>query len=285
VYELLSSRRVPGAGDLPVDALSDVNGIDRSSVRRVLSRALAEDPDDRFGTALAFADALQDVCGKKMKAAARPAKAPKADPDPALDEPWHFEATPAGELPLLSEAILTADTRTKEVSVGRGPLPDDDLALAAGDAQPTVADLQIAAEGDDDGLALTGPDEAPGSMFKVVTAPGLSPAPSGDEDTRPVGAAAVRTPPPGSFLAAAAESAGDADDEPETPSSSIRPLMLALVVGVAIGFGIAMLLVAPQLRGGRCRCQRRSGRAISRSARSRARSPRPSVSMRPRRRP
>ena len=186
VYELLSGRRVPGAGDLPADALSDVNGIDRSGVRRVLSRALAEDPDDRFDTALAFADALQDACGKKMKATARPAKSPKVDPDPALDEPWHFEETPASELPLLSDAILTADTPAKDVPVGRGPLPDDDLALPVGDAQPTRADLQISAEADDDGLALTAPDTSHGSMFKVVAAPGLSLASSEDDAIRPV---------------------------------------------------------------------------------------------------
>lgn len=246
VYELLSGRRVPGAGDLPADALSDVNGIDRSGVRRVLSRALAEDPDDRFDTALAFADALQDACGKKMKATARPAKSPKVDPDPALDEPWHFEETSASELPLLSDAILTADAPAKDVPVGRGPLPDDDLALPVGDAQPTGADLQISAEADDDGLALTAPDTSHGSMFKVVAAPGLSLASSEDDAIRPVVAAEVRTAPPGSFLATAAESTPDEEGDSETSSSSIRPLMLALVVGVAIGFGIAMLLIAPQ---------------------------------------
>ncbi len=246
VYELLSGRRVPGAGDLPADALSDVNGIDRSGVRRVLSRALAEDPGDRFDTALAFADALQDACGKKMKATARPAKSPKVDPDPALDEPWHFEETPANELPLLADAILTADTAAKDVPVGRGPLPDDDLALAPAMPSQRSPTCESRRKRDDDSLSLTAPDEAPASMFKVVPSPAPSLASSEDDAIRPVVAAEVRTAPPGSFLSAAAESPADEEGDSETSSSSIRPLMLALVVGVAIGFGIAMLLIAPQ---------------------------------------
>lgn len=106
-YELLTGRRIPGPGDLTSDMLGDLSGLDRQAVRRVFSRALAESVDDRFETAMAFADALQEALGKRTRSApGRLASRSLRLSDDAGPEPARFAPMPVEELPLLTDAML-----------------------------------------------------------------------------------------------------------------------------------------------------------------------------------
>ena len=59
IHELMWGRRPAGTGAQAAAALTPVAGADFEALRDVFARALAEDPADRFGTALAFAEALR----------------------------------------------------------------------------------------------------------------------------------------------------------------------------------------------------------------------------------
>jgi hypothetical protein len=59
IFELLSGRRLTGLGAPPHDAVENVAAADAALLRTVFARALAEDPADRFATALEFVEALK----------------------------------------------------------------------------------------------------------------------------------------------------------------------------------------------------------------------------------
>lgn len=59
VYELLYGRRITGAGDQAADAMTEIAGANLRQLRAVFARALAEDPTERFDTALEFAEQLK----------------------------------------------------------------------------------------------------------------------------------------------------------------------------------------------------------------------------------
>jgi hypothetical protein len=61
VHELLWGRRIAAAGPQAADALTDIAGADLTALRAAFARALAEDPADRFETALEFAAAVKDA--------------------------------------------------------------------------------------------------------------------------------------------------------------------------------------------------------------------------------
>jgi hypothetical protein len=71
IYELISGRRVSGT---PASlSLDDVAGADADALSRVFARALADNPADRFETALSFVGALENAFGQPstVKSSAR----------------------------------------------------------------------------------------------------------------------------------------------------------------------------------------------------------------------
>ena len=58
-HEMLWARRITGSGSHVVDALTELPGSQFSALKDAFARALADDPHDRFETALDFADALK----------------------------------------------------------------------------------------------------------------------------------------------------------------------------------------------------------------------------------
>ena len=71
IYEMLWGRRVPGVGDEAAGALTEVAGGDLPRLRRVFATALAEDPAERFDTALEFAGALGEAFSRQSAVASR----------------------------------------------------------------------------------------------------------------------------------------------------------------------------------------------------------------------
>ncbi|MGC4084077.1 MAG: protein kinase [Vicinamibacterales bacterium] len=108
-YEMLFGRRIAGVGRDAAEAITAVEGADADALRLLFTRALAEDPAERFDTAGAFAEALQGTLSS-----ARPARTPrvrrKRDTDLAIASAVaSYRATrpvprPEPELPLILAA-------------------------------------------------------------------------------------------------------------------------------------------------------------------------------------
>src|SRR4051794_33745823 len=62
MYELMWGRRVSGLGAKAASHLTAIDGADLVALKQVFARALAERPDERFATALEFAEALRLAC-------------------------------------------------------------------------------------------------------------------------------------------------------------------------------------------------------------------------------
>ena len=67
VYEMLFGRRIAAIGSAAADAITPIEGADMDGLRALFTRALAEDPAERFDTALAFAEALNGVVSQPAR--------------------------------------------------------------------------------------------------------------------------------------------------------------------------------------------------------------------------
>ena len=65
---MLFGRRISGTGRDAADAITPIEDADDAALRELFSRALADDPSDRFETALAFAEALHGVLSQPAPA-------------------------------------------------------------------------------------------------------------------------------------------------------------------------------------------------------------------------
>jgi hypothetical protein len=59
MFELLFGRRITGTGEQARDAVTEIAGANVRQLRAVFARALAEDPSERFDTALEFAEQVR----------------------------------------------------------------------------------------------------------------------------------------------------------------------------------------------------------------------------------
>ena len=226
LYELLTRRRIAGPGDQAADGMGEVAGANVDGLHKAFTRALAEDPDDRFPTAGDFAKAVQAAFEKKRPVTARTpstmrsARAERTER--AVAEPA-FAPMPAEELPLLTDEMLSSGTKP-------APVP----AMSP----PPIADTGHEALDTIDPLGKIGIDSpAPTYDFPLSTIAHDSSIddhalithdhPSTTDDHRLTNDAAP-------FEAVASD---------QRSSSGVWPLMLALVVGTALGFGMAMLLL------------------------------------------
>ena len=179
VYEMLFGRRISGTGRDAADAITPIEGADVAALRELFGRALAEDPSDRFETALAFAEALHGVVSQPAPAKNGKGRK-KRDTDSTLpgrsalstrrrglplepeelpliveeDEPASDHLQASGEIagapevvpPAVAEDIRSADVeRDREVTLSSGVHPEasDDLESEEADEtdimQPAVS--------------------------------------------------------------------------------------------------------------------------------------------------
>lgn len=199
VHELLWARRITAAGAHAADGATPLAGADAEALAGAFARALAEDPAERFATALEFVEALRlafpDLVIPPVPPAHRPGAARTRASRPAA-------AMPA--LPL--EEPESANVVEVDAAVDRGAAaaPDLDLRTAAAGRYEQVEVAPAIEE-----PAITEP-AIPVTAADVRIAPALGL----DAPRRPAG------PPP-----------------VEASRAGLWPLALALVVGVAIGFG------------------------------------------------
>ena len=209
MHELMWGRRVSGLGARAAEKLTEIAGASLPALRDVFAQALAENPADRFETALEFADALKNAC-PDVAVAPEPAPAPKRravrDKEPRL---------PLDEGP------------EEEAAVARG-VPD----VAQGVPPPLAVDPDELRRGSPKRDAREGGSPAD---LDIST-----PAISETEIVYQPAAEVLHGPVP--FESAAASPAGfitGRDSEPsalERTRSAVWPLVLALLVGIAIGF-------------------------------------------------
>lgn len=72
VHELLWGRRISGLGSEATTTLTPIAGGDLPRLRAAFARALAQDPPDRFSTALGFAEALSEALPELASEALQP---------------------------------------------------------------------------------------------------------------------------------------------------------------------------------------------------------------------
>lgn len=263
VFEMLFGRRVVGVGAFAAEAITPIDGADITALRAIFTRALAEDPSERYDTALEFADALHSAL-QQSESAPKPARTRRRrDPDararrtpaPEPDLPLILAADSEPEPPddgleparLFAEPDLTRidahldRTLTLDVEALDVPSePDDRLAPApaAQDSEPaslTLSDVH----GEDIDLrpaererfALDDEDEPAPAFDTAHTFAGDASVPPDEPVYEPVIAERERPQPtPLGYAASLTESAI------EESRSAVWPIVLALTVGLLVGF-------------------------------------------------
>lgn len=214
MHEMLWGRRISGTGGQAADALTELAGGDLTALRRVFTRALADEPAERFGTALAFAEALKEaVPGASVAAPGRASRQSAARGRRAVEEP---------RLPL--------DDDLAQVLLPAGP---EEAARSA----PPVAQLLRPVDGD--GAVRSAP--------QLLKPAGVAEARFQDLDlatalvSSPIEASAIAPPAlaraPAGLMEPSQSQYQSQSVAREHSRSEIWPLALALVVGLGLGFG------------------------------------------------
>jgi hypothetical protein len=201
-YELLTGRRPAGTG-AQIGELSGENVAPyAAAIRSVLARAMEEDPARRYGTALAFASALETaarsgiVDGKPVASPSIVAPsitatipvAPPADEHPAHDDIAVERDEDAAHHLLIRQSEETAPTLFETADEeSAADLALDHAAVAADDStqwksEPEPRDMEIPPLAPGANRFWTGHDEergfAPGSTDAVPTTPAERPRPA-----------------------------------------------------------------------------------------------------------
>ena len=214
MHELMWGRRVSGVGPRAVERLAEIPGADLAGLQAVFARALAENPGDRFATALEFVEALQAAC---------PDIAMAPEPEPPATRRLAREEEP--RLPLESSSVVDEPAPSEEVQAFRPAEP-----VARQTVQPPEPDAEL--------NVRTAPDVAQdfrGADRTIaplpIAAPEIAYQPAAQMEQ------AVVSDPPARVTAGVITGH---DAEPmsalEVSRTAVWPLVLALGVGMAIGF-------------------------------------------------
>jgi serine/threonine-protein kinase len=210
IHELLWARRVSGNGAHAAESLTEIEGGDLDGLRSVFSRALAENPSDRFETALEFAQALKHAFPHITLAAAP-------------------VATRKRRTGREEEPRLPLDVRDPALSpIVVADVFDSDTAIAMPEHTPDL-DLRVQAHARYEAV-----ETAPVPENEPLSSERSSPASADPFVDRPSNPAAIPSASSPGLLLAGYE------PEPrsafERSRSAVWPLVLALVVGLAMGF-------------------------------------------------
>jgi hypothetical protein len=213
LHEMLWGRRITATGQRAAAALTAIPGADLAALRDALARGLADDPADRFETALEFAGALK---------AAFPAVDIQSPVRPTTDDSGL--STLDSGLSTLDSGLSTVDSRlstldsrlsTLDPRLSTSPL-DSRLSTSPLDSRQSTLDFQEP--------EIRAAETA--RYRDVEVAPAVAPLSTLDSRR------STASPPPG-LLA----SFGEPPSALERSRSAMWPLALALIVGIALGFG------------------------------------------------
>jgi serine/threonine protein kinase len=225
VHELLWGRRVSGTGKRAAESLTDIAGGDLARLRAAFSRALAEDPQERFDTALEFAEALKSAF--PAITLARTDGRPSKKSRPATTE---LEPRLPLELPELDQPMPAAVAPVFDTNDWlETPEATPDLSLRAEDTA-RYEDVEVAP-------AIIEPDAPPSTgserAWKNPRASVADERPATDDERPPTDDERPPTPAPAGLITGY-------EHEPvsvlEQSRSAVWPLLLALGLGIAMGF-------------------------------------------------
>ncbi len=131
--ELIGTRRASSGGHLPVPTVLEEAGLDIELWSKALTRALAEDPAQRFATTREFADALEAACSSEPLAP----RLPLEDPDEAADAAADARPLPVDPVPG-SRAGGGRDVQAPSLLADAFDEPGISLGLAADQGVPPV---------------------------------------------------------------------------------------------------------------------------------------------------
>jgi serine/threonine protein kinase len=244
VFELMWGRQPVGFGIAAAEGISPVSGGDTSQLQNVFGRALAANPEDRFDTAVGFAAALKTCfVDPPVETGGMFAAQPEAPHGRVFPE---FDLADLGDRD--PDGLIAREFPFLEAE---GPDQGDDglrLSLDALDApEPAFSADRVRAE-DLDEPDREREDELPFGAFETPQVDDLGPPPPEVPpvprvDDKPVEHHVERTPP--AAPAPPPSSSGFAFSEyaAESSRSAVWPLVLALLVGVAVGAAATFLLM------------------------------------------
>jgi serine/threonine protein kinase len=237
-HELLWAKRIGGAGARAVEGLTPIPGADLGKLRAIFWRALAEDPSDRFQTALEFADALRlafpdTVASPPSTVAGRHASGIAQVPDDVPEGATMFpQALPTSAKPEESRRPAAAFKDDRGAADAQLPLLDRaaeidlplaEIARAENDRYRDVETAPAIVPKGEDRPAAARSNTPAGPYLEYVRDEATSPAVPDLPISTPV--ASVRTALPGPAVS----------HEPRR--SSRVPVLLALAIGAILGFG------------------------------------------------
>jgi serine/threonine protein kinase len=248
-HELLWARRISGAGSRAAESLTPIPGADLNALQAVFTRALAEDPSERFETALQFADALRAAFPEATvtQDAVPISDFLDDDPDAARILPQPSPSVTTANRPPRADDKRPPAVDTRPPAEDTRPKPDEHRPAA----EPALPLLDRDADAD---FPLADIARAENDRYRdVEVAPAIVP-PGKDRlgggaeaaassryldyvrDNQPVTAAAPEGP-----IAAAPTVVRPVLPEPmvthQPPRSTNVPVLLALAVGLMLGFG------------------------------------------------
>ena len=204
MHELMWGRRVSGLGAQAAESLTEIPGANLAALQAAFARALAEQPDERFATALEFAEAMRAACPEvEIAPAAEPPPAPKRRAARQEVEP---------RLPLDEDPPPLA-------------VDSDELrrGSAVGEPEPELARVEVISVPVAQGVSAAERVAEPESEI-VLRPAALEPAIERDEAPTAIPAGLITGHDP------------DARSALEVTRTAIWPLVLALGVGIGIGF-------------------------------------------------
>jgi serine/threonine protein kinase len=207
VYEMLWGRRLVGTGMQAMEAMTLLPGTHLTALQAAFASALAEQPVDRFQTALEFVESLEHAASPEMtRVDSNVADAGLAGPD--LIEP--LRTVPPGRFEHV-EPMLPLEDETPEHEAAFAP--DREPILEMPEPEPALEMLNA----------------EPALEIKAPLLDEREPAAARPE-SRP--AAPPFLTPSSTFLSSTPSPA------PSSTSSLVWPIGLACLVGIAIGFGV-----------------------------------------------
>jgi serine/threonine protein kinase len=224
-YEMATGRRVTAFGKEAAQSLAPIPGADMASLRSTFARALAEDPADRFETALGFVESFKEGIPKGAQtpdrldsAGVRPRGSNRNPLTATDDHPPRFEEASTGDH--LPDDGVTADRATDD----RLTTDDPRLTLDEQDAFGfTDAEVAAAASNVERDVVIVGASDAGTDEFERL------PTEAEQSVNRPIPISEVRDPdPPPSHITDDEVTKFSADDEPPAPTPfSARPAPFA----------------------------------------------------------
>jgi serine/threonine-protein kinase len=247
IAEMIAGRRLSESGPRAVQGLLGSAGVNADTMRAVFARALADDPNVRFATALAFVKALRQATRGAVKQAAAPRvllRETVVEPRLPLADPVAFvpELTAAGDP--LSDFDLATSLPVPEIA-DRAPSPP----ILEADV---LRDFDAALRVDDEDVKER-IKEVDTLMLHPALAPRVEAAVPDTHETNAIGAADAAVAPAASGDAATRAAAVVAEAPLKRPApfapaarrpvesrsqSAVWPIALALLVGLIVGVAV-----------------------------------------------